>query len=96
MSKVTVFSEEEINNISPLIMTVQQFLMEKSMFEKKKHDKLNMTSLGGVGFYFEYDDNNTYLMYTKHPKEWNEFYIKKDIEEYNRYMMIQKGAYIQL
>lgn len=95
MSNVKVFNEKEIENLTPMIMAVQQFLFEKTMFEKKKQDKLNMTTLGGIGFYFDYKDDNTYLMYTKHPKDWHETSIKYDIEEYKKYMLVQQGAYVE-
>lgn len=85
----------EDTEVSSFIIAIQQFLIDKAMFEKTKPDKFNITTLGGVGFYFEYDDNETYLCYTKHPKDWNESSIKYDMEEYTKYMLAQKGVYIE-
>ena len=96
MNKFKTFNEEEISKLSPLISMIQELLLEKSLFEMKRQDNLNITTLGNVGFFFRYEDDQTYLCYTKHPKEWDELRIKYDMEEYKKYMLIKKGAQIEI
>jgi len=93
--KLKVIGGEEVKQMSPILMTVYQLLIEKTMFEKQHQNENNRTVLGGVGFYFKENGDEYYLCYDKHPKYWNEVYIKEDIEEIKKYMMIEKGAYIE-
>lgn len=82
-------------DISPLTAAVYQLLIEKTMFEKRKHDETNRLVLGGVGFFFKEHHDQYFLCYDKHPSRWNEVFIKEDIEEIRKYIMKAKGAYIE-
>jgi len=94
-NKLTVFDDEQVKNISSILISVYNLLSEKAMFEMMAQDELNKTVLGGVGFFFKKNDDTSYLCYDKHPKYWNETHIKRDIEEYRRYILREKGVYIE-
>lgn len=94
-AKMKVLSEKDAEQLSPILMTVNQLLVEKCMFEKRPQDETNKTILGGVGFFFKERDGKYYLCYDKHPKFWNDLYIKEDIEQIRKYILIEKGAFIE-
>lgn len=94
-NKLTVFDQEELKDISPILMSVYQFLGEKAMFEMKPQDENNRTVLGGVGFFFKEHNKEYMLCYDKHPKYWNETEINEDIEQYKKYIYKQKGVFIE-
>jgi hypothetical protein len=63
----------DVGPVMDIISDVVQFLMTKATHENRKQDKYNQTYLGGVSFYFSYNDitKETRLMFDKHPKTWN-------------------------
>lgn len=85
----------ENSDLSPIIASVHQLLVEKTMFEMRKHDETNRLVLGGVGFFFKEYHEDYYLCYDKHPRYWNEQAIKIDIEEIRKYILKSKGVYIE-
>lgn len=91
-TKMKILEEDEI---SPIIASVYQLLIDKTMFEKRKHDETNRLVLGGVGFFFKEHHEQYYLCYDKHPKTWNEFLIKEDIEAIRKFILREQGAYIE-
>lgn len=93
--KTKILEDKDIKNISPMILAANELLMEKALFENLRQDENNRTILGGVGFFFRERDGEYFLCWDKHPRYWNEEYMKEDIEEYKKYMLKQKGAYIQ-
>lgn len=90
--KLKILEEKEL---SPIIATVYQLLVEKTMFEKRKHDETNRLVLGGVGFFFKEHHGDYFLCYDKHPSVWNESFIKEDVEAIRKYMLKAKGVYIE-
>ena len=95
MSRYKLFGEDQAQEISPLVRTVEEFLMQKGLKEKIRPDVGNGVSLGGVLFFIDYPDNGTpNLIYNKHPSEWNEALIKQDIDAYEKQWMIEKGVHI--
>lgn len=90
--KLKILDDEDV---SPIVGTVYQLLVEKTMFEMRKHDANNRLILGGVGFFFKEDHDQYLLCYDKHPKTWNETLIKNDVEEIRKYILKSKGAYIE-
>jgi hypothetical protein len=92
MTKVKVFDESNASELSPIIGSVERFLIQKTHFEKMPQDKNNKTYLGGVGFYFDEVDGMHLICYDKHPKYWNEQHIKNDLDNWERYMAKQQGV----
>lgn len=99
-SKLHVLNESEAVDTTPILNSVYQLLSEKALFEMKPQDVNNKTVLGGVGFFFhvpeeDRPDDQAMICYDKHHKWWNEKLIMLDIEEYRRYMLKEKGVYIE-
>lgn len=82
-------------SISPIVSSVYKLLVDKTMFEKVRHDKNNRLILGGVGFFFQEKDGDYFICYDKHPKFWNETFIKEDIEAIEKSMLKAQGVYIE-
>lgn len=88
---MTVFENDDMKQVSPIIKSVYMLLCEKAMFEMKEQNEMNKTVLGGVGFFFKNDNTQQYICYDKHPNNWNEQKIMEDLEEYRKHILKTKG-----
>lgn len=91
MRKIKPLTEQEREEVSGMRDTIIDAITKKAMYEMKECNENNPAYLGGVKFYFTQTPEGPYLVYDKHPKEWNEQKIKEDIDDMEYYFLKLRG-----
>lgn len=90
-NKIKTVDKEEVQEVSGMRDAIIDAITKKAMYEMKECNESNPVYLGGVKFYFTQTANGPYLVYDKHPKEWNEQKIKEDINDMEHYFLKLRG-----
>jgi len=91
MEQVKLLTAEQSKKVSHITLLVNNFLSKKAMYEQKRQDKNNRTSLGGVSFFYQFDEENgivrnVTLCWDTSPEEWDEAAMINEITEQEQYI----------
>ena len=92
MANIKPLTKEQSEELSPITDAVVNALTKKAMYEMRQCNRDNPTTLGGVTFYFDQTSpKGPYLVWNKHPREWNETLIKEDVDNLEHHFLKLRG-----
>jgi hypothetical protein len=67
-----ILIQKRSESLQPILDEIYDLLLLKSRREGKPPNYLNMTYLGGTGFWIQYDEEKKlpFLCYNRHPENW--------------------------